>query len=196
MSKIASIMVEEMQCPWKYGQTFHPYSMAVTRRLILYMRTYISTRTKLVPWIDQVYQQISLRNPFNFNSQPKYPIFFARKFSPYSPYQHPSINRLKVFPRKMVEEKYLFPFFFGSLIWPLGSCLPNSSSFWAINKLTKFKDKIKILWRLCSPCQWPPTNKIVVFFCPVSPEIMSPQLAIWGWRLNLSRFGYVVPGST
>ena len=54
--------------------------MAVKRRVILYMRTYISTRTKVVPIIDQVYQQISLENQFNFNSEPKYPIFFDRTF--------------------------------------------------------------------------------------------------------------------
>ena len=27
MSKIAPKMVEEMQLPWEYGQSFHPYSM-------------------------------------------------------------------------------------------------------------------------------------------------------------------------
>ena len=55
--------------------------MAVKRRLILYIRTYISTRTNLVPWIDQVYKQIWLKNPFNYNSQPKYPIFLTGQFS-------------------------------------------------------------------------------------------------------------------
>ena len=60
----------------------------------------------------------------------------------------------------------------------LGSCLPNSCRFWAIYKLTKFK-KIKILWQLCSPRQWPPTNQIEVF-SSVSPEIMGPQRAILG----------------
>ena len=37
--------------------------MDVRRRVILYMRTYISAHTKLFPLIDQVYQKISLENP-------------------------------------------------------------------------------------------------------------------------------------
>ena len=36
--------------------------MDETRRVVLYMCTYISSLTKLVPVIDQVYQQISLKS--------------------------------------------------------------------------------------------------------------------------------------
>ena len=85
--------------------------MAVKRRVMLYMRAYISTRTNIVLWIDQVYQQISLKNPFNFNSQPKYPIFFDRTIFPCSPPQHLSINELKVFPWTMVQDKCIFSLF-------------------------------------------------------------------------------------
>ena len=43
MSKIAPIMMEEMQYPWKYGQTFHPYSIYKKHDTLRYV-TFLYTK--------------------------------------------------------------------------------------------------------------------------------------------------------
>ena len=39
MSKISLKMVEEMQYPWKYGQSFHPYSTLTIDHISAKMHT-------------------------------------------------------------------------------------------------------------------------------------------------------------
>ena len=55
--------------------------MGVRRRLILYMRTYISTHTKLFPLIDQVYQKISLENPIQLQLTAQVSNFLTGKYT-------------------------------------------------------------------------------------------------------------------
>ena len=84
--------------------------MAVKRGVILYMRAYIYTRTNLVTWIDQVYQQISLKNQFNFNSQPKYPIFFDRTIFPIFPLPTPINKRTQSVYMTNYQREIFFSF--------------------------------------------------------------------------------------
>ena len=55
MSKISFILVEEMQGPWKHGQTFHPYSIEkeknVKRVLIQKARHFAKSKTILVKFL-------------------------------------------------------------------------------------------------------------------------------------------------
>ena len=70
--------------------------------------TYISTRTKLVPWIDQVYQ-----HQLTQNNHSTYPIIFDRKISLLLPSPRPiDIRTRSVFMTRnlMDEEKYSFTF--------------------------------------------------------------------------------------
>ena len=57
-----------------------------------------------------------------------------------------------------------------------------------LKKLKKFDDYVVHV------NDYPPIK--LQYFCPVSPEIIRPQRAIFGWRLNSSRFGNFEPGST
>ena len=85
--------------------------MAVKRRVILYIHTYISTRTRLVPRIDQVYQHHPTKNNRStWTHGPGIQYVLTGNVSPYSPHQYLSIYRLKFFHDQRTKIN-IFPLF-------------------------------------------------------------------------------------
>ena len=92
--------------------------ISITIWVILYIRTYIYTRTKLVPWIDQVYKQILLEKTIQLQLTAQVYNMFWPENSPIFLSPTPIDKRTQSGSRTRGQREIFFPFFC-SFIWPL-----------------------------------------------------------------------------